>query len=87
MKRLKVYAAVVLTLLVGCGGQSATPGADIDTGAEAGPASPAPSGGRDDSAAGTAIDLDLTAPAVLGDDIDLSEYAGQDLALWFWAPW
>ena len=31
--------------------------------------------------------LDISAPAVDGTTINLSDYAGQDLMLWFWAPW
>ncbi len=40
----------------------------------------------DDSAASTSL-LDVSAPAADGSTIDLSVYAGQDLLLWFWAPW
>lgn len=31
--------------------------------------------------------LDISAVAADGSTIDLSDYAGQDLMLWFWAPW
>lgn len=31
--------------------------------------------------------LELSAPAADGSTINLSDYAGQDLMLWFWAPW
>ena len=31
--------------------------------------------------------LDISAPAADGTTINLSDYAGQDLMLWFWAPW
>lgn len=31
--------------------------------------------------------LALQAPAADGSVIDLADYAGQDLVLWFWAPW
>ena len=31
--------------------------------------------------------LEITAPAADGSTITLSDYAGQDLMLWFWAPW
>lgn len=30
---------------------------------------------------------DFTAPLVDGGTIDAGDYAGQDLVLWFWAPW
>jgi hypothetical protein len=31
--------------------------------------------------------LDFTAPAVGGGQVAGADYAGRDLALWFWAPW
>lgn len=31
--------------------------------------------------------LDISASAVDGTALNLSDYAGQDLMLWFWAPW
>jgi hypothetical protein len=31
--------------------------------------------------------LDLTAPAVGGGTVDLRDYAGSTVALWFWAPY
>lgn len=31
--------------------------------------------------------LDVSAPAADGTTVNLSDYAGQDLMLWFWAPW
>jgi hypothetical protein len=31
--------------------------------------------------------LDFTAPALGGGEIVGSDYAGRDLAIWFWAPW
>ena len=40
----------------------------------------------DNSATPTSV-LDVSAPAADGSTIDLSVYAGQDLLLWFWAPW
>lgn len=39
-----------------------------------------------DSAASSSI-LDISAPTADGSTLDLSTYAGQDLMLWFWAPW
>lgn len=29
----------------------------------------------------------LAAPTIAGDTIDLADYAGEDLVVWFWAPW
>ena len=31
--------------------------------------------------------LDISAPAADGSTIDLSDFAGEDLMMWFWAPW
>lgn len=31
--------------------------------------------------------LQTTMPSVGGPDIDVSQYLGQDVVLWFWAPW
>lgn len=31
--------------------------------------------------------LEISAPGADGSTIDLDDYAGQDLMLWFWAPW
>lgn len=31
--------------------------------------------------------LDISAEAADGTTVNLSDYAGQDLMLWFWAPW
>jgi hypothetical protein len=36
---------------------------------------------------GTGSLLDISAPAADGSTVELSAYAGQDLMLWFWAPW
>lgn len=46
-------------------------------------------GGSDDEAA-VASDteaLDFVAPDVRGGQVVGSELAGQDLVIWFWAPW
>lgn len=45
-----------------------------------------PADGAAEPAAPTSI-LDISAPGADGSTIDLSTYAGQDLMLWFWAPW
>jgi hypothetical protein len=31
--------------------------------------------------------LAFTAPTVGGGELDLADYAGRDVALWFWAPY
>lgn len=40
------------------------------------------SGGGDD-----ASDLAFTATSLEGEPVALADYAGQDVMLWFWAPW
>ena len=44
------------------------------------------SSGGGDADPGVPAVLDVVAPAVGGGEVDLADYAGQDLALWFWAP-
>lgn len=72
----RTYVAVALLLLVAC-----TPDrADVT----AGPLAVAgPSGG----AQAEPDALAFTAGLVGGGTFDGGEYAGQDLMLWFWAPW
>lgn len=71
----------------------------VDTSADPADAgAPTPSVPPDASApaAGSAPDQDASPAAVApfgevttvsGEQIDGAQYAGQDLALWFWAPW
>jgi len=81
-------AAIPLVLLIACGGSSDTGPSVADSDAPAsGPAQTNGPSQPDSPATSEGLDLDFTAPAVEGDDIDLSTYAGKDLALWFWAPW
>ena len=55
------------------------------------PASDTPSVANSPASAGTepgpADVLDFAAPKLGGGTIQGSDYAGQDLAIWFWAPW
>jgi len=48
-------------------------------------------GSSDSDTAASAVSqssvLEISAPAADGSTIDLADYAGQDLMLWFWAPW
>ena len=49
--------------------------------------------GGDDTTQTVALDADAgaalagTAPAVGGGTVDLGAFAGEDLVVWFWAPW
>lgn len=86
---------VVGVFLAGCGGTAAetTAGVAAD---DAAPAAPAEGDGGetpDEPASDDADDNpDQLAPfgtvqTVAGDQIDGGQYAGSNLALWFWAPW
>lgn len=44
-----------------------------------------PAGEPQDTA--QADDIDFTAETVGGGRIDMADYSGQPLALWFWSPW
>lgn len=44
-------------------------------------------GGTVDAAVSPEELLSFQARTVAGNDVDVSEYAGSDLVLWFWAPW
>ena len=37
--------------------------------------------------ASDATPISFTAPAVGGGEVDVADYAGRDLVLWFWSPW
>lgn len=55
-----------------------------DAAAPAVDATQAESAGSGDAASSV---LDISATAADGTAVNLSDYAGQDLMLWFWAPW
>lgn len=90
---------VVGVFLAGCGGTAAESAADgtADVAADdAAPAAPAESDGGEttDEPASDEADDDPdelvpfgTVETVAGDQIDGGQYAGSNLALWFWAPW
>ncbi len=99
MRRELIALSVSGLLLVACGGTSAgTAGIQPDTTATqaAKPSQPpvtepagndAGSGTPDTVAATPAPEaLQFAAPAVGGGEIDFTRYAGQTVALWFWAP-
>ena len=75
-------------VVVGCG--SATENSSADTApADSAPADnpTAAPASADTTAAESAGVLDIQAATSDGGTIDLADYAGQDLMLWFWAPW
>jgi hypothetical protein len=76
--RRAAAAAAAFALLAACGSGD-DEGATGDPGTEAG-------ADRDEAQALPAV-LDFSAPTVDGGTIDGVDLAGQDLVLWFWAPW
>jgi hypothetical protein len=79
---------ILLLALTACGqpaDEASAPGTTTPAGPVAEGTSPSSPASSQPGSGGT--DLQLTAPAVLGGEVDLSDYAGKDLALWFWAPW
>ena len=65
-------------------------GASGDGGGSAGPGDEATTGGGDTGGGGDdGVDWphDFVAETVSGSMIDAGDFAGQDLVLWFWAPW
>lgn len=77
-----VFIAASSVFAAACsGGSSASGGSDGGQGGSNAPAAaPAP-------AATEATTLDFTAPAVDGSTVRGADYAGDALAIWFWAPW
>lgn len=86
----RVAALLVLAMTIaGCG--SATTGGSADgsppSSADGGTAT-APASERSSDSTRTSGDAPFgTVDAVGGGQIDGTELAGHDLALWFWAPW
>lgn len=84
MQRLLLLCVLGL-FLIGCGGAPAT-----DTAADTpddGPTSAPPVPGPSDEGSTTAVEPFGTVTLVNGERLDGAEYAGDNLALWFWAPW
>lgn len=65
-------ALVAACVLAACGGTDA---GDQVVGGDAGP-----------DPADTDL-LDFEATAVDGSTVDVADFAGEDLVVWFWAPW
>jgi len=86
----RVAALLVLALaMAGCGSATTEGSADGSPPPSAnGGSATAPSGERSSDTAGSSGDAPFgTVDAVGGGQIDGAALAGQDLALWFWAPW
>jgi len=84
VRRLLLLLVVGL-FLVGCGGSPAVDTVDRPDGAAVGTVTSEPAV-TDRSSAGPTSPFG-TVTLVDGGSLDGAEYAGDDLALWFWAPW
>jgi hypothetical protein len=83
VRRLLLLTVVGL-FLVGCGGSTSMDVSDGATGST-GTVTSEPAVAESSSAGGAAPFGTVT--LVDGASLDGAEYAGDDLALWFWAPW
>ncbi|HUV09635.1 MAG TPA: hypothetical protein VMX12_01575 [Acidimicrobiia bacterium] len=77
-----LFAVACCAFAAACSGTASTgQGSNAgDRQSDAPPAAPAPS-------ATEAATLEFTAPAVDGTTFRGADYAGDALAIWFWAPW
>jgi hypothetical protein len=87
--RVRIAASVVALAFVaaGCGGDAAT-----TAGAGTTSRAPDPSGGpsaapASDRPVGIPEVLEFEAPLLDGGTLRGVDYAGKDVAFWFWAPW
>ena len=79
---------VVGVLVAACGGSASDVAVDQAPDPAAGAAAPAASDGESGSADGSSDIAPFgVVETVSGDTIDGEDYAGSNLALWFWAPW
>ena len=90
-RRLLVAGAVLLALVAaacGDGGDRAPemPAAPVTTTPSEQATSPQADQGTPDTPPATR-ELRFTAPALGGGQIRGRDFAGQDLVIWFWAPW
>lgn len=84
MRRLLLLTVVGL-FLVGCGGSTTTDVSDADAIGSTGAVASEPAVAEGASAGGAAPFGTVT--LVDGASLDGATFAGDDLALWFWAPW
>jgi hypothetical protein len=85
VSRVRILAVAAAVVLAGCGaGREAgappawepAPGTSGVPAAEAAPGTPA-----------VPAALQFSAAGVNGSQVEGADYAGRDVALWFWAPW
>lgn len=80
--RLAATAGLSVSLLLGaCGGSS-----DAALEVAEGP-TPSSETSNTEAAATSGLPTNAVLPTVAGGQLDFGELAGQDLVLWFWAPW
>lgn len=86
MSRVRILAVAAAVVLAGCGGGGREAGAP-----PAGEPAPVTSGvPAAEAAPGTPAvpaALQFSAAGVNGSQVEGADYAGRDVALWFWAPW
>ena len=81
MRRALALLAVFGLAVVSCGDDGASsPSTTVSTASSTAPSTAVQPGGEAPEA------LQLSAPLVGGGTIDLTQYAGTTVALWFWAP-
>jgi len=89
MKRLAAPILATLLIAAACSTDAETTTAPAE--ASAAPSSDGASGVASDDAAATgdaaAWPFTFVADQVDGGTFDAGDYEGQDLVLWFWAPW
>jgi hypothetical protein len=86
--RSLVAAVVAAGVLAAC----ASDAADQVVGGDPAPTTsttgaPPATPGRDDGGPAVPELLDFGASAVDGSSVDVAAFAGEDLVVWFWAPW
>jgi len=85
---MRSLAAALLTVgLVACGSDDGGSVSDETSPASPTPPVPATTAGSAAAPAAVPTALDFDAPTVGGGTFDARAYAGQPLALWFWAPY
>jgi hypothetical protein len=82
MRRFLPLFVAFAALASACGGASSTSVDEVAPGDD-NPSGEIPSG----SSGGEGWPHDFVATGIDGTTIDAGDYEGQDLVLWFWAPW